>query len=61
MEKNFVIQAYSPKQIKRLYNVGTKTWLSWLKPIKETIGALEGKVYTPKQIQVIVSHLGEPE
>lgn len=60
MEKTFTIQAYSPKQIKTLYNVGSKTWKSWLQPICKAVGELKGKVYTPKQIQIIVEHLGEP-
>lgn len=60
MEKTFSIEAYSPKQLRALYKVSKRTWCSWIAPIREKIGELKGKTYTPKQVETIVEHLGEP-
>jgi transposase len=59
-EKKFTIQSYSIKELRQLYNVSVKTWSSWVAPFKEHLGDIKGKRYTPKQVAVLVSHLGEP-
>lgn len=51
----------SKTQLAQAYNVSTRTFRLWLKPIKEQLGAYVGQAYNPKQIEQIVTFLGEPE
>ena len=55
----FKLQAYSMRQLRALYNVGRKTFASWLKNIPD-LGAYDGKCYTPAQVDKIIKHLGTP-
>lgn len=59
--QTFKIKSYSAKELRNLYDVSHKTFSSWLKPIKDLIGIVEGKKYSPKQVKIIVEHLGEPD
>lgn len=54
------VKAYSPKELYKLYEVSPKTFNSWLKPHLKAIGKLNGKRYTPKQVQTIFHLLAEP-
>lgn len=47
------------KELRQLYNVTSDTWTKWLKPLRHVIPK-NTKVYTPKQVQAIIEHLGEP-
>jgi hypothetical protein len=42
------------------YNVCRTTFKSWLKPFEAEIGERIGRIYTPKQIKIIIEKLGEP-
>lgn len=57
--KNF--KALTPKELRTLYGVSKKTWLSWLAPIRDKVGPLRGKTYTPAQVKIITEHFGEIE
>jgi hypothetical protein len=48
------------KQLAAAYKISVKTLNAWLKPFKDKIGPMTGKVYTPKQIKIIFESLGEP-
>jgi hypothetical protein len=47
------------KELRGLYGVCKSTWTDWLRPLRDDI-PLHTKVYTPKQVQIIVNHLGYP-
>lgn len=57
--KTFKIQAYSYKEIVALYNVSWHTFKNWISKIPD-LGDYTGKKFTPKQVQKIVDHIGEP-
>lgn len=54
------VKSYSPKELHALYNKTAKAFNSWLAPHKKNIGELKGRTYTPKQVQIIFSIIGEP-
>jgi hypothetical protein len=54
------VKAYSKKEIAKLYGISVKVLRKWLAPAIATIGEYQGKSYTPKQVQAIFDHLGEP-
>lgn len=41
--------------------ISLQTLATWLKPFQNEIGEYRGKLYTPKQIQIIFDKLGRPE
>lgn len=47
----------SAKQLRQLYNVSNATWWRWLNKLNIRSNA---KVYTPKEIELITTHLGPP-
>lgn len=49
----------SAKELRALYKASVDVWLVWLEPIRSEI-PLYKKLYTPKQVQIIIAHLGEP-
>jgi hypothetical protein len=52
--------AMNKKQLAALYKVSPKIFRIWLKPILPKLGNIEGRVLTPKQVRIIIDHLGEP-
>lgn len=54
------VKAYSKKQIADMYKISVKVLRKWLSPAIANIGPYNGKLYTPKQVQAIFDHLGEP-
>ena len=62
LNKKRRFKALSKSQLAFAYNdISLKTLNSWLSPFQKQIGAYKGKMYTPKQIQIIFELLGEPE
>jgi len=51
----------SKTELAQAYNIRRRTLRLWMKPIEEELGAYVGKAYNPKQIEQIVTFLGEPE
>lgn len=47
--------------VAQAYNIRLETLKKWLTPIDKELGDYLGRAYTPKQISMIVEHLGEPE
>ncbi len=45
----------------KAYGVPPRTIKLWLQPIEKQIGEYLGKSFSPKQLEIIVSLLGEPE
>ena len=48
----------SKKELAAHYKVSVRTLNKWLKPIEPKIGKLKGRLYTPKQVEIIMRHLG---
>ena len=51
----------SKTQLAQAYNVTTRKFRLWIEPIKEKLGKQVGQAYNPKQVELIVNFLGEPE
>jgi len=51
----------SKSMLKDAYNTTFHTLRKWLHPFKEQIGEYRGQAYTPKQVQIIIECIGEPE
>ncbi|GAA4353072.1 hypothetical protein GCM10023185_13330 [Hymenobacter saemangeumensis] len=56
----FKIQPYNKTQLASYYGVGIDTLNAWLKDVPE-LGEYRGRLFTKKQVQAIVEHLGEPD
>ncbi len=54
-------KASSKKTIAEAYGVSIITLNKWLAPIEKQVGEYLSRCYTPKQIEIIVKHLGMPE
>lgn len=59
MPKELKITSYSRKELYTAYNVSWKTFKIWLLKISD-LGDCEGKRFTPKQVEKIINHLGQP-
>lgn len=53
-------KAVSKTVLHQSYQCSPYTFRQWVKRIKGELGAYEGGLYTPKQVKIIVEHLGEP-
>jgi hypothetical protein len=60
MEEEVKIKSYSVKELLALYDTTWKSFNSWIAPIKDKIGKLRGRKYTPKQVRIIFEHCGTP-
>lgn len=54
------IQAMTIAELATKYNVCRTTLRNWIKPFEAEIGERVGRIYTPKQIRIIIEKLGEP-
>lgn len=43
------------------YKVHVRTFCKMIQPILDKIGPVTGRQFTPKQVQIIYDHLGEPD
>lgn len=62
---DFEIKAMSKTQLANCYSIGTATLLKWVNSMpKDTLKKLKypdrNAILTPKQVEIIVTHLGEP-
>lgn len=53
-------QAYTKTELARLYNVHYDTFKKWLKTVPELNMKAGQRLLTPKQVNQIFIHLGEP-
>jgi hypothetical protein len=60
-ESKPIITPYTSKQLALLYGVSKTTIVKWLKPFEKEIGERIGKIYNPRQVEVIFEKLGYPE
>lgn len=54
------IKPYSKKELAALYNIGTRSMDTWLKPFEKKIGKRNGWDYNVKQIRYIFNKLVLP-
>lgn len=59
--KAIIYKSSSKKTIAQAYGVTTETFNKWLMPIEGQLGEYLSRCYTPKQVGVIVKHLGVPQ
>ena len=60
MENQDKAIAQSKSQLAEAYCVSLKTFVSWIEPLKDSIGEYRGKAFTPKQVNIIYEFLGRP-
>ncbi|GAA4276299.1 hypothetical protein [Aquimarina mytili] len=59
--KELRYKACNKTTIADAYKVSLYTLQKWLLPFEKRLGDYIGGLYTPKQVAVIVEHLGQPE
>lgn len=64
--KQSQIKSYTIGEICELYPIGGRpmsrhVFYSWLEKIKEKVGPLIGKTYTPAQVKIMFDHWGAPD
>lgn len=56
-----IYKSSSKKTLAQAYGVTVETLNKWLIPIDATVGHYISRCYTPRQVEIIVKHLGTPE
>lgn len=56
----FEIRAYKPIELRKAFGLGYKAFRRQIWPFRDEIGEVTGKFYTPRQVEIIISHLGAP-
>ena len=59
-KKEIMVKPYNITQLSELYGVSTKTFNTWLIPVKKKVGIKHGRFYTVKQVQTLFQHFGLP-
>lgn len=44
-------------QLSVRWNVSVRTVKRWIKPFEAELGEVRGKIYTPRQVKIILEHL----
>lgn len=57
---SFEIKAYTTKELISLYAISARTFRAWIKPFRGELGPFCGKVWTPKQVRIIISKIDPP-
>ena len=58
--KRLVIRPCDKKELSALLGVSRFTLNKWLEPLKEDIGKVKGRYFTPNQVELIIRRLGLP-
>lgn len=48
------------KTLAMKYGVHVRTFCKMIRPIKEKLGPVMGRQFSPRQVKMIYDHLGEP-
>ncbi|MBI2968909.1 MAG: hypothetical protein HYY40_14000 [Bacteroidetes bacterium] len=59
-EPKIQLKPMTPKELALLYGVTKKTFASWKKAFQKELGPLRGRIYTIKQVKIILENLGIP-
>ncbi len=54
------VKTYSKSELAALYSVHVNTFHKWIKEIPSLILSKYQRKLTPKQVMIIINHLGEP-
>lgn len=54
------VRPHNLKELAHLYKVDVRTFTKWLRPYKDEIGIIVGRVFTVKQVETIFDKLGYP-
>lgn len=60
MAENFEIRAYSKGELSKMYKIDHSTFRKWLKLVPGLENTKFKKIFTPLEVQKIVTHLGKP-
>ena len=61
MEKEeFTVKAYNTTELAGHYRVSSKTFRRWLRRLNLNLGTRTGNFFSPRQVQIIIDHLGRP-
>lgn len=44
-------------QLAARWHVSVRTVKRWIKPFEAELGQVDGKIYTPRQVKIILEHL----
>ena len=61
MNDKVPIKSYTRSFLAEIYGVNVRVFSVWIKKIKTKIGAIHGRYFTPKQVQILFDHFGEPD
>lgn len=39
------------------WNISTRTVRNWIRPFKDQLGPIHGRLFTPRQVKIIMDHL----
>lgn len=57
---SFHIRLYNHRELSNLYRCSEKTFRKWLRPIERALGPRVGAYFNPRQVKMIIEHLGTP-
>ncbi|MEO5980004.1 MAG: hypothetical protein ABIS36_23255 [Chryseolinea sp.] len=60
-QMSLLIRAYNLSQLAVLYKVSRPTMRKWIQPISKKLGVISTRLYTTRQVRIILKHLGYPE
>lgn len=55
-----MVKPMNSKELANLYMVTKEVFIAWLKPIREKLGPQVGRMWTIKQVQMMIDHFGPP-
>lgn len=59
-QKEMPLKAYSIHELALIYEVDSRTFKKWLKPLQSIIGEKQGRYYKIPQVRIIFENLGLP-
>lgn len=51
------VKPMTMKQLAYRWDVSVRTVKRWIKPFESELGEVRGKIFTPKQVMIILDHL----
>lgn len=54
------VKAYTTKELSVIYEIPPRSFVKWLRPIRDILGDRYGQWYTVQQVEIIFSKLGVP-
>ncbi len=57
----YCVKSMSKTQLAKAYGVDVRTFNKWIKPFTKSIGKQMGRLYNPRQINIIFQCIGYPD